>query len=377
MASKLQTFADFLRLVNSPGGRQYEAYVSGIEDAGFLECPSPSWDDGGLYRLVFESGSLVIQKLVSGTWIKAETDAASFEAANVTSNAAVDTFSSKTRSILFLDVTGWSKLKANEIHAYATKGLHALSKILDNYDFINTWGDSIVATFDSTKTAAEMALRLQEFFANSYPESGVSSGLTCRVSLHLGEVICCRNALRNESDVFGEAIHVAARLEPVTSPGAIFCTQAFADRLREVQGSAPRAWPLGPLELAKGFGKVEVFVISGPNAQDPRRLYEYPSSESSGDSDIKNLLLSDQSARVRLIGWLNKLPVRRSGEAIKLSEIETSCGLQPGQAFRLISDVVPGGEGAWNLEFLTDDAVILSLDRLQRRRRSQPWIPRY
>lgn len=221
-----------------------------------------------------------------------------------------------------------------------------------------------------------MALRLQDFFANSYPESGVSSGLTCRVSLHLGEVICCRNALRNESDVFGEAIHVAARLEPVTSPGAIFCTQAFADCLREVQGSAPRAWPLGPLELAKGFGKVEVFVISGPNAQDPRRLYEYPSSESSGDADIKNLLLSDQSARVRLIGWLNKLPVRRSGEAIKLSEIETSCGLQPGQAFRLISDVVPGGEGAWNLEFLTEHDVILSLDRLQRRR-SQPWIPRY
>ena len=375
MASSSQTFENILRLVSSPGSAAYEAYASDISVAGYLDCPSPPWDAGGIYRLAAESGIVVIQKLVSGTWVKAETDAP-IKTANTSSNAADDTFSSKTRSILFMDVSGWSKLPAIEIHAYASTGLQALSQRLDGYDFINTWGDSIVATFESAKTAAEMALRIQEFFANSYPESGVSSGLTCRVSLHLGEIICCRNALRNEFDVFGEAVHVAARLEPVTAPGAIFCTQAFADRLREVQGSAPKAWPCGQLELAKGFGRVEVFAVTGPNAQDPRSLYGQLSSESSKATVIKDVPLPDESARTRLKGWLNQLPVRRSGEAIALNEIEANCGLQAGQALRMISGVVPGGVGAWNLEDLTEHDVILKYVRPQGPSR-KPWIARY
>jgi class 3 adenylate cyclase len=375
MASKSQAFEDILRIVSSPGSTAYEAYVSGITVAGFLDCPSPPWDIGGIYRLVAESESLVIQKLVSGIWVKAETDAP-IEATKPSSVAVDDAFSSKTRSILFMDVSGWSKLPAHEIHAYATKGLQALSQRLEGNDFINTWGDSIVATFESAKTAAENALRIQDFFVNSYPESGVSSGLTCRVSLHLGEVICCRNALRNQFDIFGEAVHVAARLEPVTSPGAIFCTQAFADRLREVQGSAPKAWPFGQLELAKGFGRVEVFVITGPNAHDPRSLYSQASSESSEASVVKDMPLPDVSARTRLKGWLNKLPLRRSGEAIALNEIDVNCGLQAGQALRLISGIVPGGEGAWNLEDITEHDVILKYVRPQRPSR-EPWITRY
>lgn len=308
-------------------------------------------------------------------WVVAETDAP-IKLAKAYSNAAADTFSSKTRSILFMDVSGWSKLSASEIHAYATKGLQALSHRLEGYDFINTWGDSIVATFESAKTAAEMALRIQEFFANSYPESGVSSGLTCRVSLHLGEIICCRNALRKEYDIFGEAVHVAARLEPVTAPGAIFCTQAFADRLREVQGSAPKAWQLGQLELAKCFGRVEVFAVTGPNAQDPGSLYNQLSVENNKVLIHNDVPLPDESARTRLKGWLNKLPVRRSGEAIALNEIEANCGLQSGQAFRMISEVVPGGEGEWNLEDLSEHDVILKYVRPQGPSR-QSWITKY
>jgi class 3 adenylate cyclase len=132
-----------------------------------------------------------------------------------------DPLSSKTRSILFMNVSGWRKLPASEIHAYASKVLQNLSQRLEGHDFINTWSDSIVATFESAKSAAEMALRIQDFFANSYPESGVSSGLTCRVSLHLGEIICCRNALRSELDIFGEAVHVAGHWANLNLPKAL------------------------------------------------------------------------------------------------------------------------------------------------------------
>jgi hypothetical protein len=132
---------------------------------------------------------------------------------------------------------------------------------------------------------------------------------------------------------------------------------------------------LGQLELAKGFGRVEVFAVTGPNAQDSRSLYCQTSSESSEVSDLKNVSLPDESARTRLKGWLNKLPVRRSGEAIALNEIDTNCKLQAGQTFRLISGVIPGGEGAWNLEDLTEHDVILNYVPPQGFFRN-PWVTR-
>ena len=290
-------------------------------------------------------------------------------------NAEPNSISTKTRTILFMDVVGWSKLSTDEIYAYATTGLHTLSSTLKDYDFINTWGDAIVATFDSAKCAAENALRIRDFFANSYPESGVAPGLTCRLSLHVGDVIFCHNVLRNGADIFGEAVHVAARLEPVTMPGNIFCTKRVADMLSEIRGSAPRVWSIGPQNLAKDFGTVELYVVTGPNANDPRPLIPQANKTASSTSHSKNDNLPDTSASTRIKGWLNKLPKNRTGEAILLEEIEQQCKLQPGQPYRLLSGLVPGGEGEWNIGELTQHEVILNYKSRpqQSRPRASSW----
>ena len=283
---------------------------------------------------------------------------------------------SKTRTILFMDVAGWSKLSAQEIYAYATTGLHTLSAELKDHDFINTWGDAIVATFESAKCAAENAWRIRDFFANSYPVSGVAPGLTCRVSLHVGEVFSCHNALRNGPDIFGEAVHVAARLEPVTMPGNIFCTKQVADMLSDIRGSAPRVWSIGQQNLAKDFGIVELYVVTGPNAIDPRPLIPQASKTASSTSHSENDYLPDLSASTRIKGWLNKLPKNRTGEAISLKEIEQECKLQPGQPYRLLPGLVPGGDGQWNIGDLTQHDVILNYKSRppQSRPRSSFWL---
>lgn len=247
---------------------------------------------------------------------------------------------SRTTTILFMDVKGWSKLTSSEIHAYASIGLQNLKTHLSDYDFINTWGDAIVATFDSTRKAAKNAIRIRDFFANSYPDSGVARGLSCRISLHLGEVIVCHNPLINRDDIFGSAVHLAARLEPVTAPGQIFCTSAVARSFNEIEDSSPRAWSLGPMELAKGFGREEIFVVTGPNAPDPRPLPQAAASshaEPPGESGtgVSNGL-PDESANLRLRGWLNQLSVRRSGKAITLSEIARECMIGADQPYRLL-----------------------------------------
>jgi class 3 adenylate cyclase len=374
MTQKKRQFQDVLRVVSSPGSVLYNDYLDGVNAIGHMDCPAPPWDTEVTYRLAAVSGSLVIQHLVEGSWETAPTEKPKEKA-----NGVPGSVSTKTRTVLFMDVAGWSRLKAHEIHAYATKGLHTLSTMLIDHDFVNTWGDAIVATFDSAKCAAENALRIRDFFANSYPESGVASGLTCRVSLHVGEVISCDNALRNGKDIFGEAVHVAARLEPVTMPGNIFCTKQVADMLSEVHGSAPRAWPIGPLDLAKDFGRVEVYVVTGPNANDPRPLILQPVNESSTASHGEGDCLPDASASTRIKGWLNKLPTKRSGEAISLEEIEKECKLEPGQPCRLLPGLVPGGDGAWNIEELTPHDVILRYKSRtpQSRPRKSSWLSNY
>ncbi len=361
-------------MVSSPGSVIYNAYLASVNGIGHMDCPAPSWDPDGTYRLVAVSGSLVIQHLVEGSWESAPTEDPKRKA-----NSVQGSVSTKTRTILFMDVAGWSKLTAHEIHTYATTGLHNLSTTLKDYDFINTWGDAIVATFDSAKSAAENALRIRDFFANSYPESGVPSGLTCRVSLHVEEVISCDNALRNDKDIFGEAVHVAARLEPVTMPGNVFCTKPVADMLSEVHGSAPRAWPIGPLDLAKDFGTVDVYVVTGPNSSDPRPSILQANNKSSSSSHSETDSLPDESASIRIKGWLNRLPTKRSGEAISLKEIEQECKLEPGQPYRLLPSLVPGGEGTWNIEGLTQHDVILKHKPRPRqlRPRASSWLTNY
>lgn len=181
------------------------------------------------------------------------------------------TFETKTESLLFMDVSGWSKLEPDTIHRYVTTAMPKIETLIRKQTFLNTWGDAIVATFASVKDASESALRIRDFFRNGYSVDGISPGLACRISLHLGEVILCHNALLKRDDIFGEAVHTAARLEPMTAPGQVFCTRSFADRLNEVRGAAPKAWPLPErLVLPKNFGEIEAFVVTGANDVDPR-----------------------------------------------------------------------------------------------------------
>lgn len=171
----------------------------------------------------------------------------------------------RTRTILFLDVVGWSKLSPAQIRRYVTEALPAISKYLDEAASSNTWGDAIVALFDSVRFAAAAALDIQAYFQRGSEDQGITEGLSCRIALHQGEVIVCHNPVLGREDFFGDAIHLAARLEPVTESGHIFCTETVARSLREIRGLGARAWPIGIRSLAKGYGSEAVYVITGGN----------------------------------------------------------------------------------------------------------------
>jgi class 3 adenylate cyclase len=183
-------------------------------------------------------------------------------------NIAGSRATAKLVSILFLDIHGWSKLDERGIIQYVSNALPRIGRFLEESGSgnVNTWGDAIVATFDSATTAAQTALEIQRYFE----EGGLDlpPGIRCRISLNAGDVVVHYNALTKRDDIFGDAVHLAARLEPVTIPGYIFCSERFAESLTNL---GPKAWPLSELvSLPKGYGDVRVCVVTRRNAIDPR-----------------------------------------------------------------------------------------------------------
>jgi class 3 adenylate cyclase len=247
-----------------------------IQVKGPVHVPSPKWDPRA-HNVDLVAGNPLIQVHDEAQgWIPANLHPPKqAEQARGLCEPPSSEFRTKTRSILFMDVSGWSRLKAAEIHAYVIKAMPSLAEHLQKPDFLNTWGDAIVATFESAKDAAEAALNLRDFFRRGYAHEGMG-GLACRISLHTGEAIIGFNALTRHEDIFGEAVHIAARLEPATAPGHVFCTKSFAERLDEIKGSAPRTWQLGTVDLPKGFGAREVLTVTWPGEPDPGLRHQAP-----------------------------------------------------------------------------------------------------
>lgn len=183
----------------------------------------------------------------------------------------------ETRNILFMDLSNWSKLSAPQVVDYLNKALPHLAKIVQEdhkATHLNTWGDALVATFGSTREAAECALHVRNFFQGAAESEGIPVGLMPRLSLHLGEVIIAYNPIIERRDVFGEAVHLAARLEPSTPRGQVYCTKNFADALDYVKGLGPVAHAIATIELPKNFGQVQAFAVTGPNEPAPSPLNE-------------------------------------------------------------------------------------------------------
>lgn len=193
----------------------------------------------------------------------------------VTAMTFEDTDDIRSVAILFLDAVGWSKLEAADIKKFVTRMLPKIHGLLSKAQDRNTWGDAVVATFASEFDAANTALSIRELFQQS-AEDVLPRGLSVRIALHRGQVMHLDNAVRGTKDIFGHAVHVAARLESVTAAGQVFCTSAVAQALSDVRGMGPRAHPLGEVAFPKDFGKHEVFVVTRNNEPLPHVAFEFP-----------------------------------------------------------------------------------------------------
>ena len=108
---------------------------------------------------------------------------------------------------------------------------------------VQTGGDSLLIVFDSIDGAVRCAVKVQEEVPIHNRDHPSDRAILFRVGIDLGD------AIANGTDLHGDAVNVAARLQAECLPGGICVSRAVRDH---VQGRLDRQFgELGHLKLAK------------------------------------------------------------------------------------------------------------------------------
>ena len=185
---------------------------------------------------------------------------------------AADTANAETRpqrtlkTMLFADLAGFSRLHDAYAPLFQTRFLELVAneieaascKPLDS----KTWGDGLYIVFESPKDGAEFALRLQACMqAVDWKAAGLSETSGIRIALHAGPVFRGFDPIVKRDGFFGSSVTRTARIEPVTPPGMVYATEAFAAILT---ASGVRDYALeyvGRLALAKNYGEARIYRL--------------------------------------------------------------------------------------------------------------------
>jgi hypothetical protein len=170
------------------------------------------------------------------------------------------------KTLLFADFAGFSRLHdafaplfqesflriaATQIEASTVKPLEA-----------KTWGDALYIVFDSPQLGAEFALRLLEnMLAVDWTAVGLPDSSQIRIALHAGPVFCGFDPIMNRRSYFGSSVTKTARIEPVTPPGMVYASEAFAATLAATGQVDYGLEYIGRLALAKGYGESRIYRL--------------------------------------------------------------------------------------------------------------------
>lgn len=90
---------------------------------------------------------------------------------------------------------------------------------------IKSTGDGFLAEFDSALKATQCAVSIQRRLYERNAEGGLAP-IRIRIGIHLGDVV------RSGTDILGDAVNIAARIEPTAEPGGISVSGAVFEQVR-------------------------------------------------------------------------------------------------------------------------------------------------
>jgi len=169
-------------------------------------------------------------------------------------------------AMLFADAVNFSKLTEQQIPLFLNHFLGAIGKLISTSPHApiikNTWGDGLYFVFDDVKHAGRFALELCELMVQTnWGKTGLPKGINLRIALHAGPVYACVDPVTEQPSYTGTHVSRAARIEPITPPGQVYASQAFA-ALAAAQGVKEFTCDyVGQTPLAKGYGTFATYHV--------------------------------------------------------------------------------------------------------------------
>jgi adenylate cyclase len=132
-------------------------------------------------------------------------------------------------TVLCADVQGYSRLmEVDETGTLATLRRHrtAIAGLVERHDgrIVNTWGDAVIAEFASVVEAVQCAVEIQQEVSNQ-PDPTPALPMRFRIGINLGDVMV------EGSDIYGDGVNIAARLQELAEPGGIVISGTVYDQV--------------------------------------------------------------------------------------------------------------------------------------------------
>lgn len=172
----------------------------------------------------------------------------------------------KIISMLFADAVGFSKLAESQILVFVERFLGGVRAVMDRQAHApltcNTWGDGLYFTFDSVLQANDFALDLSDFVNGmDWASHGLPAEMSLRIALHAGPAFEILDPVTRQRCFNGSHVSRAARIEPVTPPGYVYCSEAHAALVALENNAAYHCEFVGNLPFAKNYGVFPTYSL--------------------------------------------------------------------------------------------------------------------
>lgn len=177
--------------------------------------------------------------------------------------------SSTESSIAFLDIVGYSAMMARDEAQTLALWMSLLDSVIrpaierHGGELVKLTGDGVLALFDQADEAIAWAGQVQK--ETNVAGLGVKENLrmALRISIHCGSVI------REQDDVFGDAVNISARLQQYAPPGGVIVSEAAFSKLTGAAGIPSRN--LGSLSLRNIDTPIRAYLLRFGNLELPDR----------------------------------------------------------------------------------------------------------
>ncbi|OFZ23560.1 MAG: hypothetical protein A2202_04320 [Bdellovibrionales bacterium RIFOXYA1_FULL_36_14] len=175
-------------------------------------------------------------------------------------------YAGHTVSLLYADAVNYSKLSDYEMMVFGEVTLEFLNKTLKQNNYKvgekNTWGDAFFISFYDAKDAGCCSLTMMDFMNTfNWRSVGISKNIKIRMALHVGVAYSFMNPLTGNITFNGINVCRAARMESITPPGRVFCSEEFAAFCETLSIDKFSCSYVGQKLMPKHLGKYPTYLL--------------------------------------------------------------------------------------------------------------------